>query len=397
MAVLRTYRYPLRPNRAEEAVLESWLLSCQQLYNAALEERIGHWHYWKLRLRRETEQAMALPEAERTEKKATPLGYNQQTVELTAMRREDPFWSAIPADVARSALRRLDLAYQGFFRRVKAGQKPGFPRFRARDRYDSIGIGRVSVKGDRVRIPKLGRVRFHLYRPLKGRILYVTLKREARGWFVYFALDLGAAPEKVPVRHHAEVGIDVGLTTFATVSDGTEIPNPRFGRDGAALLARRQQAFDRKHRGSNARKRAKRLVAKAYDLIQNQRKDHARKLAVFFCQKYDMIAHEDLNILGMMHGHLSKSIHDAAWGTFIHCLTCKAEEAGKWVVPVDPRGTSQRCSACGATVGKDLSVRVHDCPTCGLRIGRDLNAALNVLALGRSAVAQGNLGAEGSS
>jgi putative transposase len=229
-------------------------------------------------------------------------------------------------------------------------------------------------------------VRFHQYRQLKGTVLDVTLRKEAGDkWFVCFAVDLGPAPKKVPVR--SMVGIDVGLTTFATVSDGTEIPNPRFGRNAAAMLARRQQALSQKRRGSASRRRAKGLIAKAHALIQNQRKDHARKLAVFFCQKYDLIAHEDLNIRGMVHGNLARSIHDAAWGTFIHALTCKAEEAGKWVIPVDPRGTTQRCSACGTVVQKDLSVRVHDCPACGLRLGRDLNAARNVLALGRSAVA----------
>ena len=378
----RTFRYPLRPNQAQEAELESWRVACQRLYNGALEHRIGAWRWVK------AAKARGVPK----EGLPRPVGYMSQTAELTVLRAADPDWAAIPVTIARSSLLRLDKAFKAFFRRVKAGEKPGFPRFRARDRYDSFGIGRVAVSGDRVHVPKLGPVRFHQYRPLRGKVLDVTIRSEAGKWFVCFACDLGDAPAKVAVRPAAMVGIDMGLTTLVTVSDGTEVPNPRFGKDAAALLARRQRALASKRRGSQSRRRAKLLVGKAHALIQNQRKDHARKLAVFFCKKYDLIAHEDLNIRGMVHGNLARSIHDAAWGVFIHALTCKAEEAGKWVVPVDPRGTSQRCSACGTVVPKDLSVRVHDCPACGLRLGRDLNAAINVLALGRNAatVAEGS-------
>jgi putative transposase len=384
--MLRTFRYPLRPNQAQEVVLESWRVACQQLYNGALEHRIGAWRW--------TKAARARGVSE--EQLQKPVSYMSQTAELTMLRATEPSWRAIPAQVLRSPLRRVHRAYQNFFRRVKSSEKPGFPRFRSRDRYDSFSIGRARIDGHHVHVPKLGPVRFYRYRSLKGKVLDVTIRKESAGkWFVCIACDLGAAPPKVPVRADAMVGIDMGLTTFATVSDGTEITNPRYGRDGAALLARRQQALARKRRGSMSRKRAKRLVGKAHALIENRRKDHARKLAVFFCEKYDLIAHEDLNIRGMVHGNLARSIHDAAWGTFIHALTCKAEEAGKWVIPVDPRGTSQRCSACGTVVPKDLSVRTHDCPACGLRLGRDLNAAVNVLALGRSAVARGDPGTEG--
>ncbi len=376
----RTFRYPLRPTQAQEAELESWRIACQQLYNGALEHRIGAWRWVK------AAKARGLPK----EALPRPVGYMSQTAELMELRTVAPEWAALPVEVARSALRRLDGAFKAFFRRVKAGQKPGFPRFRARDRYTSFGIGRVTVSGDRVHVPKLGPVRFHQYRPLRGKVLDVTIRREAGKWYVCFACDMGAAPAKVAVRPDPMVGIDMGLTTLVTVSDGTEIPNPRFGKDAASMLARRQRALASKRRGSQSRGRAKLLVGKAHALIRNQRKDHARKLAVFFCKKYDLIAYEDLNIRGMVHGNLARSIHDAAWGTFIHALTCKAEEAGKWVVPVDPRGTTQRCSQCGQTVSKDLSVRVHDCPHCGLQLGRDHNAALNVLALGRSAaVAEG--------
>jgi putative transposase len=365
--VRRTFRYPLSASRTQEAVLESWLSAAQQLYNGALEHRIGAW-------RRAGKQ----------------INYVAQAVELTALRAEDPAWRAVPVVVARSSLRRLDLAFSAFFRRVKAGEKPGFPRFRAHDRYTSFNIGPIRVEANRVYVPKLGPVKFRLYRPLKGRVCDVVLRKEPSGkWFVCFSCDLGAAPVKVAVHPNAAVGIDMGLTSFATLSDGEKIPNPRFGRNGAALIARRQRALARKRRGSNGRRRAKHLVAKAYDLAKNQRIDHARKTSKMLVERYDLIAHEKLNIRGMVHGNLARTIHDAAWGLFLRCLTCKAEEAGKWIIPVAPQGTTQRCSGCGENVPKDLTVRVHDCPHCRLRLGRDHNAALNILALGRSAVAQG--------
>jgi putative transposase len=203
---------------------------------------------------------------------------------------------------------------------------------------------------------------------------------------VCFSCDLGAAPPKVTVRQM--VGIDVGLTIFATLSDGGEVPAPRLFRKGEDVLARRQRSLATKRRGSNSRRRARTLVAKAHCHIRNQRLDFARKLTVVLFAKYDLIAFEDLNIRGMVHSNLAKSIHDAAWGLFLRCLTDKAESAGRWAVPVDPRGTTQNCSACGEHVPKGLTDRAHIC-SCGLVLGRDLNAARNIEALGRSAAAVG--------
>ena len=241
-------------------------------------------------------------------------------------------------------------------------------------------------------MPKLGAVKLKLYRPLCGKVLEVTIRREADGkWYACFVCDLGDALAKVAVRPARMAGIDVGLSTFATVTDGVGVelvPNPRYFRHGEERLAGRQGRLATKRRGSRSRRRARGLVAKAHRHIRNQRLDHARKLAVRLYERYDFIAHEDLAISRMVHGSLAKSIHDAAWGVFLRALACKAEEAGKWCVPVDPRRTSQICSACGALVPKELSERVHRC-ACGVELDRDVNAALNVLALGRSAAAVG--------
>ena len=200
-----------------------------------------------------------------------------------------------------------------------------------------------------------------------------------------FACDLGPAPEKVVVR--STVGIDLGLSSFATLSDGSKLDNPRFFRNGEATLARRQRELSRKKNGSRGRAIARLLVQKAHLHVRNLRADFLRKLAATLVGRYDCIVHEDLNLRGLAAGMPANSVQDVAWGGFIRALASKAEWTGKWVVPVDPRGTIIHCSACGAPAPKTLSDRIHRCDSYRLHMDRDENAARNILALGRSAAA----------
>ena len=364
--MLRTFKYPLLPTAAQAAVLEMWIEGCRQLYNAALQERRDAW--------------------KRHGKSITCF---DQQKSLTVIRAEDPTFKAIPAQAARSALRRLDKAFANFFRRCGTGEKKfGFPRFRSWGRYDGFDLPAADLPtpvDGRIQLKRGLSIKFHEYRPIKGKILRVSVKKDSCGkWWVCFACRLGDAPTKaVPT---SIVGIDLGLTHFLTDSNGKTVENPRLFRKGEALLAERQRKLATKKRGSKSRGRAIRLVAKAHRHIRDQRLDHARKLACELFSKYDVVCHEDLSIVGMTSGRLAKSVHDAAWNLFVGTLACKAESAGKYCIPVDPRGTSQRCSGCGTIVKKDLSVRTHACPSCGLVLDRDHNAALNVLALGTSAV-----------
>lgn len=310
--------------------------------------------------------------------------YDQQK-QLTELRSADPDWAAVPVEVQRSALRNLELAYASFFRRCKAGETPGFPRFRAGRRYDSFAIGCVRVHKDRVHVPKLGHVKMNLYRPIRGEIRNATIKRDACGkWWVSFQCDLGPTPEKVPVPQAIDhlTGIDLGLTTLATLSTGEKISNPRFAKRGADQLTKRQQRLAKKQRGSKNRERERILVTKAHMHAANQRLDHARKEAKKLVAQFDAIAYEDLSVRVLARGRFSKSFHDASWGIFLRCLASKAEEAGKHLVPVDHKRTSQLCSACGRIVPKDLSEREHRC-VCGLTLDRDHNAAINVYLRGR--------------
>ena len=359
--MIRAFKYPLRPTLAQAAVLETWRVACQRLYNGALEERREAWR-----------------------KQRVSLSLYSQQKELTLLRAADPEWAAVPAWIARSALARLDHAFKAFFRRLAAGQVPGCPRLRSRDRYDSFDLGSdrsalPRVTGDRVNLPKLGPVKFHKYRELRGTVRHVSIARTAHGWSISFVCELGAAPEKLPARN--AIGIDVGLEAFATLSNGARVENPRFFRAGADALARRQQSLSRKRRGSSSRQRAKRLVARAHERIRNQRLDFARKTAALLFSRFDLIAHEDLAISRMVHGTLAKSIYDASWGLFLRCLALKAEDAGRHVIAVDPRGTSQTCPQCGTVAKKTLEEREHRCP-CGFVAHRDHAAALCILGRG---------------
>jgi putative transposase len=367
--LLRTFKYLLRPTAEHRATFDRWLDQCCELYNAGLEQRVM-WY-------RMAGKSLAL------------FDQNRQ---LTELRDAESEYARTPLKVERSALRRLDRTFQAFFRRVK--EKPnkiGFPRFRNRKRYDSFEIGRVLAQPGHtnsrnawIRVPRLGLVRFRLHRPMQGVVRETTITKDARGrWFVCFACDVGEAPPKRVVK--TVTGIDLGLTTFAVLADGTEVENPRHMKHAAESLARAQRVLARKTQGSRSREKARCAVARVHARVRNARRDFHIKTARALVQRYDLIAHEDLNIAGLARMRLAKSVHDVAWGTFLRILHSKAEEAGVHVIAVDPRNTTRECSNCGAIVPKSLSERTHRCD-CGLVMGRDHNAAINVLARGLRAV-----------
>jgi putative transposase len=368
--MIRSFTFVLRPLAAQRATLHRWREQCCELYNSALEQRRDAW-----------------------KKKRRSVTYAEQCRDLTDLRKE-PEFASVPAWVQRSPLRRVDLAFRAFFRRCKSGETPGFPRFKSRDRYDSFDLGSNPVKietADRPRgsgfihVPKLGRVRFKQHREVRGEVREISLHfdRTKGRWTVRIVCDVGEAPPKRIVSR--VTGIDLGLKEFAVLSDGEAIANPRHFRRGSESLARAQRVLARKARGSNGRHRARQSVGRAHARIANQRLDFHRKLANQLCARFDLIAHEALNVRGLARGILSKSVHDAGWGSFLRTLHSKAEEAGVHVVAVDPRHTTQACSQCGTLVPKGLGVRAHVCD-CGLVLDRDHNAALNILARGLRAV-----------
>jgi putative transposase len=359
----RTYKYKAKITKATEVACNQWLSLCCRLYNAALEQKIDA--YSRCRV---------------------SLSAWQQMKELPALKDAFPEYKTVVAQVLQDVINRLDKAFRGFFRRVKAGNaKAGFPRFKSFTRYDSFTLTQAGWKleGRYLYVKGVGRFKLFLSRPIEGSIKTVTVCRMSTGkWFVCFSCD------HVPARAFPEVtdavGIDVGLKYFCKDSDDHTIENPRFLRQGSNLIRRRSRSLARKKKGSQNRKEARVLLAKAHEKVYNQRYDFAHKTANYYVSKYNEIYVEDLNIRNMVKNrHIAKSISDAAWGTFFDCLTYKAEEAGRQITKVNPRKTSQNCSQCGALVPKTLSVRVHYCPTCGVTLDRDLNAAINIKALGQ--------------
>jgi putative transposase len=365
--VRKAFQYRLCPTRAQGVEMQTMLDRCRELYNAGLEER-----------------------REAYRRCDASVSSAAQQAQLPEVKRLRPEYADLDAQMLQDVLQRLDRAFTGFFRRLKAGQKAGYPRFKSRDRYDSCTFkqtgwklqdGRLSLRG-------IGALKVRWSRPIEGTIKTVTIRRDADQWYVCFSCVVEIA-DPLPDSARPAVGIDLGLEHFATLSDGTHIANPRHFRTGEAGLARRQQALSRKKRGSNRRKKARLLVAKAHRKTRNQRRDFQHKTANRLVQTHGLIAVEDLRVGNMVRNHcLAKSISDAGWGQFIAILSSKAEGAGCTVVAVNPAGTSQACSQCGMLCPKALDVRWHQCDHCGCSLQRDHNAARNILALGQSVQAR---------
>ena len=353
------FRYRLLPAKRQHRALEHILESQRQLYNAALEERIGAYR-----------------------KAGVTRTYTDQTKALTEWRRSDPEARAFSVYLQRATLKRLDEAYKGFFRRVARGRNPGFPRFRGKGWFDSFGFRQfegISLKAGRLRFKGLpGRLRVHLHRELPegAPIRSCTFKRDAKGWSVSFAVAVEAA---APRKSHRAVGVDLGISTFAALSDGGHIPSLRAARKAERRLRVAQRALSRKRRGSAGRCQARMAVARCHAAVVRQRSEHLHQASARLVRDYDAIAVEKLNVKGLAGSRLAKDVHDASWARFISMLRYKAEWAGARLIEVDPRNTSQECSSCGTIVSKGLADRRHDCPNCGLSIDRDLNAARNIL------------------
>lgn len=366
--MIRTNRLLLRKRTYDE--LATVLDHLRKLYNAALEQRI-------LAYRRQGKS----------------LSLYDQCKDLTALRADSDYGIYNVEMTRLTVLRRLDLAFHAFFRRLKTGQKPGFPRFKGRDRFDTLVFGPTgwSLKGKRLKLHGIGTfsVVGSLYR--SGKPKGLRIKRVADRWEVQILMGIGEAPAiKVPTN---SVGIDVGIRTFATLSNGEQVEHPKFIKQAAEALRETQQRISSKRRGSRRRQRAKLILSKLHRRVANRRQDFLHQTTRRLINSYDGFAVEQLDIQEMVQSTpeemtpkqargLRRGVMDSAWSTFMFQLGYKAEEAGIPIVRVDPRGTSQRCSGCGSVVRKTLRDRQHACPACGLVLDRDLNAAVNIHDLG---------------
>ncbi|MEU1372611.1 transposase [Streptomyces triculaminicus] len=390
--MIRAYKFLMRPTVGQQGALAEMLRDHCSLYNGALQERRDAYRHTS----------------------RTTVRYGQQSAQLKDIRVFDPErqgrWSF---SSQQATLRRLDKAFAAFFRRVKAGQAPGYPRFRSGKRFDTVefpkdgdGCRWDSTPHDpvtRVRLQGVGHVKVHQHRPVMGMVKTISVKREGRKWFVVLTAEQ-ARPEPLPATGSV-VGVDMGIANFLADSNGGFVDNPRYGRKAAVKLEAAQQALSRCKRSSKRRRKAVETVARLHRKVRRRRLDHAHKTALGLVREHDFIAVEDLKIRNMSKtpdlkpdpgqpgaflpngagakAGLNRSIADAGWGVFLAILAAKAEGAGREVMAVDPRNTSRRCPECGHTAkeNRPAQEKFH-CVSCGHSAHADTVGALNVLRAG---------------
>ena len=347
-------RYRIYPSKSQVHQLDKTLEGCRLYYNHLLDQRKNGWE---------------------NDKKHYTC-FEQQKINKDFLNKSE---YDIYAQIIQNVAVRIDLAYKAFFRRLKNGEKPGYPRFKSKDRYDSFTYPQRGwkIEDNYISLPKFGKIKSVIHKKIEGNIKTCTVKKESDKWYVIFVYETDY--NETTSEADEAVGIDVGLSNFAIFSDETIISNPRFFKEEEKKIAKLQSRKDK-----TKNKKLNKALQKRHNKIKNKRKDFCHQLSRKIVNKYSKIFVEDLNINNMKEGmkYLSKNINDASWNLFINNLIYKAEDAGRVIKLVNPAYTSQDCSNCSYRVKKKLSDRIHNCPNCGLEIDRDLNAAKNILRIG---------------
>lgn len=356
--MLKTFKYRLYPSKSQEKNLRLVLDVSRNFYNMCVGER---------------KYAYTL--------EGRSVSKNEQLRQVKDYKATFPQARQVHSHVLQVVAADVDKAYQAFFRRVKAGEKPGYPRFKGRHWFDSFGFKEYGngfrLDGRRLKVYGVGRIPVRWHRPIEGEIKAVRILHKAGRWYACFTCEVELEP--LP-KTGSFVGIDVGISALLTTSDGDKVDNPSYYREAQAELRRRQRKLSRAKRGSRNRRKALRAVQRQQAHVANQRSDTLHKLSYQLVQHHDGIALEDLTIRNMVRNHhLSKSILDSGWGLFKQVLTYKAASAGREIRLVNPAYTSKTCSGCG-TIFEHLTLadRWVEC-ACGLSLDRDHNAAINIL------------------
>ena len=343
--------------------MNTTLETCRILYNRLLAERKDAW-----------------------EQSKSSLSCFEQQKHIKAWAEGHEYLPRVHSQVLQNVAVRIDLAFKAFLRRCKAGETPGYPRFKSFGVYDSYTHPQsgFDLLSDAVRLSKIGTVKAVVHRTIEGKIKTCTVRRQNGKWFACFSIEVEAQP--LPASSEA-VGIDVGLESFVTLSSGEKVENPRFFRCDEKALAKAQRRLSKLEKGTPQRRKARKVVARIHERIRNRRHNFTHQTARKVVNRFGVIAAEKLNVKGMQGNHcLAKSIGDAAWSQFRNVLAVKAASAGRAYIEVDPRYTSQDCHQCGHRAKKKLSERWHFCPMCSASLDRDENAALNILALGLKSI-----------
>ncbi len=356
--LLKTFKYRLYPSKAQSRLLDQTVETCRRWYNVCLDERKTAWE---------------------TEKRS--VSKFEQLAKVKDYRKENPYAAQVHSHILQVVVADLDKAFQAFFRRVQAGETPGYPRFKGKNRYDSFGLKEYGngfkVDGRRLKISGIGRVRIRWHRPIEGKIKTLRIHKQAGEWYACFACEVAERPLPSPGK---VVGVDVGIHHLLATSENEVVENPRWYRAEQQKLRVIQRRVSRRKKGGSNRRKAVLDLQRQHLHIANRRKDFLDKLIYRFTRDYDFIVLEDLQINGMVRNrHLSKSILDAGWGYLKLHLVSKAVDAGREVILVNPAFTSKTCCSCGAVFAElSLADRWMEC-ACGLSIDRDVNAAINIL------------------
>jgi len=377
----KTFKFRIYPNKSQEGLLEQQLRLCRFLWNELLDIR-KKYYLWSGKSVSKIEMQNLIPE----------------------MKNLYPELKMVHSQVLQNINNKLDEAFQSFFRRIKNGETTGYPRFKGKNRLSSICYTQsgVSIKNGRLNLSKIGSIKIVLHREILGKIKTTTIKKSSTGkWYVCFSCD-EIIPNVLPENIFA-IGIDVGIENFATFSNGDVLQNPRFFREEEAELARAQRKLSSFKEFNSEREKSKKVVARIHERISFKRQNFIHQEARKIVDNFGTICIEDLCITNMskapkpkidkvtnfylpngaaQKAGLNKSISDVAWGMFAQSLVSKAGEAGRKLVKIDPKNTSQICSNCETTVPKKLSMRVHNCDKCSTILHRDHNAAINILRLG---------------
>ena len=360
----KTYKYRLYVTKSQKAALQRILDACCFLYNLCLEHRKLAYEELDISLTK-IDQLMLLP----------------------LLKKEHPFLREVHSQVLQDVVIRLDKAFEAFFRRVFAGEKPGYPRFKSAPRYDSFTFPQSGfhIVGNQLHLSKIGLFPLKMHRPMEGKIKTCSLCRDGSGnWYVCFSCEVESKP--LPANEKA-VGIDMGIENWAYLSDGRAIENPRFFKKDEKALARAQRKLAPLEKGSAQRRKQRKVVVKIHERIRNRRSNFCHQMSRAIVNEFQYICLEELEVQKMVEGsplghQMARSIADASWDQFCRFLSYKAEDAGRKIGFVKPAYTSQECSKCHFREKKKLSQRMHVCAKCGYTTHRDHNASENILALG---------------